>query len=169
MPASSSSSSSSLLLVVPLLCLLAGAAAGAALTAAAAAATAAGGSAPGPPRLKLGKEGRKKAGEGQHTENKEAREGANEAAAAAAAAPAAAAVVAAEATSILSLWFDGGQDIESNYRHRWFCAPGSVRQLAFDKEVREEGREGERKERGCILGREGGRNEGGRGRSVAAN
>ena len=126
MSASPSSSCSSFV-VVPLLCLLAGAAAGAAAMATAA------GAASGScytARLKDGKEIEEEKQElQQHTQNKEARGGANEAAAAAAAA------VAAEAASILSLWFDGGHNIESNYRHRWFCAPGSERQLAFDEEV----------------------------------
>lgn len=36
--------------------------------------------------------------------------------------------------AILGLWFGGG-DVESNYRHKWFCAPGSARQRAFDAEV----------------------------------
>lgn len=47
------------------------------------------------------------------------------------------------ASEIWRLWFDGGNDLETNYRQRWFCAPGSARQLAFDREVRKREDEGE--------------------------
>lgn len=46
-------------------------------------------------------------------------------------------------SEIWHLWFDGGNDLETNYRQRWFCAPGSARQLAFDREVRKREDEGE--------------------------
>lgn len=41
----------------------------------------------------------------------------------------------AHIAAVLALWFGGG-DVEDNYRHKWFCSPGSERQRAFDAQVR---------------------------------